>query len=76
MTWPSMFDQRAARVARVDRRVGLEERLVLVDADVVPLGGRDDARWSRVWLSPNGEPTAMTSSPTFSLLLSPLGRGG
>ena len=29
-----------------------------------------------LWLSSNGEPTAMTSSPTFSLLLSPRGKGG
>ena len=29
-----------------------------------------------LWLSSNGEPTAMTSSPTFSLLLSPRGSGG
>ncbi len=29
-----------------------------------------------LWLSSNGEPTAMTSSPTLSLLLSPLGSGG
>ena len=29
-----------------------------------------------LWLSSNGEPTAMTSSPTFSLVLSPLGRAG
>ena len=37
-------DQRTARVAPVDRRIGLDERLVLVDADRIALEGRDDAR--------------------------------
>ena len=42
-TLPGQIDQRPARVPRVDRRVGLDERLVLGDPHVVPLGRRDDA---------------------------------
>ena len=37
-------DQRAARIARVDRRVGLDEVFVVGEADVGAAGRADDAR--------------------------------
>jgi hypothetical protein len=41
-------DQRAARVAGVDRRVGLDEVLVVLDADRGPADRRDDAHGHRL----------------------------
>ncbi len=41
-------DQRTARVARVDRGVGLDEVLVVGDADVGPALGRDDPHRHRL----------------------------
>ena len=65
------IDQRAAGVARVDRRVGLDgvdvrgRRVRVVARSPPPAGCRAETMpWVTVPGSPSGEPTAITGSPT------------
>jgi hypothetical protein len=56
-------DQRAARVAEVDRGIGLDEVLEMVDVQVVAPQA-EMMPMVTVWPTPNGLPIASTTSPT------------
>ena len=58
--------QRAARVAVVDRRVGLQEVLVAAVADAVDRPFALMMPIVTVWPMPSGLPTASTTSPTWT----------
>ena len=47
-SWPLMADERAARVAGIDRRVGLDEVFVALDVDAAAAEGAHDARRRRL----------------------------
>ena len=63
ITSPAQVEQRAARVAGIDRGVGLDERHDAVAGQRARLGA-DDARRSPCCSSPYGAPMATTHSPT------------
>ena len=70
MTLPSHVEGRAARVAAVDRGVDLDE--VVVRTARRSRGRRAETMPAvTVPPRPNGLPTAITASPTRTLLLSP-----
>src|SRR5205085_6587781 len=61
----SHVHQCAARIARIDRGIGLNEELVVGDADLCARQGRNDPV-SNSLPTPKGLPIASTTSPTNS----------
>ena len=77
ITRPVPVDQRAAGVAGVDRRVGLDRARDLEAGQRLDraVDRGDRRRRTATGCSPNGEPIAATGSPTSTLALSPSGSG-